>query len=206
MTSRFAPGLFIRLAGSGILLAGSGWAVAESPSWRVARAEVRVTCLITVGGSFEARTPSLTGTVAAGDSRPPVFSGDLSVDLRTLDTGIGLRNEHLRNEYLEVGHGEGFERAVLSEIRLGDVDPETFSGRTAFTASFLLHGARRTVTGHAEIHRDGSSVRVEATFPVTLPDYGIAKPRYLGVGVKDEVEVKVSLVAVPAAGPAGGTR
>ena len=49
-------------------------------------------------------------------------------------------------------------------------------------------------------------MRVEATFPVTLPDYGIAKPRYLGVGVKDEVGVKVSLVAVPAEGPAGGTR
>jgi hypothetical protein len=144
--------------------------------------------------------------VASGDSRPAVLSGDLSVDLRTLDTGIGLRNEHLRNEYLEVGRGEGFERAVLSEIRLGDVDPDTFSGRTGFTASFLLHGARRTVSGRAEIHRDGSSVRVEAAFPVTLADYGIAKPRYLGVGVKDEVEVKVSLLAVPATGPAGGTQ
>ena len=49
-------------------------------------------------------------------------------------------------------------------------------------------------------------MRVEAAFPVTLADYGIAKPRYLGVGVKDEVEVKVSLVAVPAAAPAGGTQ
>jgi hypothetical protein len=161
---------------------------------------------MTVGGSFEAKTSSLTGALAVGDSRPAVISGDLSVDLRTLDTGMGMRNDHLRNEYLEVGHGEGFERAVLSEIHLGDVDPATFQGRTGFTATFLLHGAKRTVTGHAEIHRDGSSVRVEAGFPVTLADYGIAKPRYLGVGVKDEVEIKVSLVAVPGAAQAGGPR
>jgi polyisoprenoid-binding protein YceI len=196
--SRLVAGLFF-------LLAGSGWAGADSSSWRVTRGEVRVTCLMTVGGSFEAKTPSLTGVVVVGDSRPSVFSGDLSVDLRTLDTGMDLRNDHLRNEYLEVGH-EGFERAVLSEIKLGDVDPNTFQGRTRFTATFLLHGARRTVTGHAEIHRDGSSVRVEASFPVTLPDYGIAKPRYLGVGVKDEVEVKASLVAVPVTALAGGPR
>ena len=198
-TSRFVAGVFLSLA-------FCNWAVADTSSWRVARGEVRVTCLITVGGSFEARTPSLTGAVVVGDTRPAVFAGDLSVDLRTLDTGIGLRNEHLRNEYLEVGHGEGFERAVLSEIQLGDVDPDTFQGRTGFTATFLLHGARRTVIGHAEIHRDGSSVRVEASFPVTLADYGIAKPRYLGVGVKDEVQVKVSLVAVPVAAQAGGAR
>ena len=28
-----------------------------------------------------------------------------SVDLRTLDTGIGLRNAHLRDNYLEVSRG-----------------------------------------------------------------------------------------------------
>lgn len=190
----------------GFLLAGNGRAVADSSSWRVTRGDVRVTCVMTVGGSFEAKTPSLTGVVVVAGSHPSAFSGDLTVDLRTLDTGIALRNDHLRNEYLEVGHGDGFEQAVLSEIKLGDVDPNTFQGRTGFTATFLLHGAKRTVTGHAEIHRDGPSVRVEASFPVTLPDYGIAKPRYLGVGVKDEVEVKASFVAAPVTALAGGPR
>lgn len=46
-----------------------------------------------------------------------------------------------------------------------------------------------------------------ASFPVRIDDYGIAPPRYLGVGVRNEVQVKVSLVAAPAPLPeAEGTR
>ena len=32
----------------------------------------------------------------------PALDGSLAVDPRTLDTGIGLRNEHLKGTYLEV--------------------------------------------------------------------------------------------------------
>jgi hypothetical protein len=53
-------------------------------------------------------------TASASDS--PVFDGSLAVDLRTLDTGIALRNEHLRENYLEVDKGPGFDTATLSKI------------------------------------------------------------------------------------------
>jgi hypothetical protein len=36
---------------------------------------------------------------------------------------------------------------------------------------------------------------------VTITDYGIAKPQYLGVGVKNQVQVRVSLAATPVAAP-----
>ena len=165
--------------------------------WQVGQGEVHVICPLTVGGSFDAKTTSLTASVAPAASRHPSYMGNFSVDLRTLDTGIDLRNEHLRNSYLEVAKGDGFEKAVFSDISLGDVDPETFQGQTSFTGTFLLHGVRRTVTGRAEIRRSPSSVRVEASFPVTLADYGIAKPQYLGIGVKSQVQVKVAFAARP---------
>jgi len=38
---------------------------------------------------------------------------------------------------------------------------------------------------------------------VTVSEFGIAKPQYLGVGVKDEVKVTVSFVAQPSDGPEG---
>ena len=179
-------------------------------AWSVSQGDVRVVCPMTVGGSFEARTNALSGLVDVGQARPAAFVGDLVVDLRTLDTGIGMRNDHMKEGYLEVGKGDGFEMAVLSDIRLGDVDAQSFEGKTAFTGTLRLHGAKRTVTGQAEVRRAGSSVRVEAAFPVTLSDYGIPKPQYLGVGVRSEVQVKVSFVAAPGTGPgansAGGSR
>lgn len=152
---------------------------------------------MTVGGSFEAKTATLTGTLTLTASHGAQLSGDLVVDLADLDTGIGLRNEHLRNTYLEVSKDTAFQRAVLSDVKLGEIDPETFQGRTAFSGTFALHGVKKLVAGQAEIRREGASVRVEATFPVTIADYGIAKPQYLGVGVKDQVQVKASLVAAP---------
>lgn len=169
----------------------------QAPTWQVSRGEVRVICPMTIGGSFEAKTSALTGNVAAAVP-PPSLAGELSVDLTTLDTGINIRNDHLRRNYLEVGKGEGFDRAVLSDIDLGSANPKTFQGRTKFTGTLLLHGTKRMVAGTVEISRTGLAVRVSARFPLSLSDYRIAKPRYLGIGVSDRIEVNVAFVATPA--------
>jgi polyisoprenoid-binding protein YceI len=171
---------------------------AGAPAWQITRGDVRVVCPLSVGGSFEARTNSLTATLALSTARPVALAGEVSVDLRTLDTGISMRNGHMRDNYLEVGKGAGFDAAVLSDIRLPDGDAATLSGRTRFSGTLSLHGTKRAIAGDADVRRDGSSVRVDAAFAVRLEDYAIAPPRYLGVGVKDEVMVKVSLTATPA--------
>jgi polyisoprenoid-binding protein YceI len=167
--------------------------VAVGQQAHVASGQVRVTCPMTVGGSFEARTSALAGTLTLASASPAIYSGALTVDLRTLDTGIELRDDHLRNEYLEVGKGDGFATAVLSAVGLGNVDAYTVQGRTAFTGMLQLHGVTKPIAGQADIKRSTGSMRVDATFPVTLTDFGIAKPQYLGVGVKTVVQVKVSL-------------
>lgn len=165
-------------------------------AWRIERATVRVACAMTVGGGFEARADALDGSLRTGTAGS-VLDGELSLDLRGLETGIGLRDEHMRDQYLEVGRGGGFERAVLSGIRVGDADPATFAGRTPFEGELLLHGVRHTVAGEAVVRREAGRVRVEASFPLALAAYDIPLPQYLGVGVKDQVQVKVSLVATP---------
>ena len=181
-------------------LAVDGWG-ADAPAYRVLRGEVRVVCPLTVGGVFETKTTSISGTVGVADGSPAALSGELSVHLSTLETGIELRNTHLREKYLEVGRGAEFASAVLSGVRLDKAGASTFRGQTPFAGTLLLHGRRRPVAGQAEIRSEGQDVRVLASFPLHIDDYGIAAPRYLGVGVKNEVQVKISLLltAVPAA-------
>jgi hypothetical protein len=169
--------------------------VAQGRVWRVEGGDVRIVCPLTVGGSFEATTTTLTGSLAQPAPNAPSGTGEFIVDLRTLDSGIGLRNDHLRNRYLEVEKGEGFEKAVVSDIRVPGVDLDSFQGRTTFTGSLLLHGTKKAISGQVDIRRSRTSVRVEATFPVTLADFGIAKPRYLGVGVKDTVQARINFMA-----------
>lgn len=186
-------GLLVTLAG----LTTAGSLRADGTAWQVDGGEVVVRCPLTIGGSFEATTDSLAGTLTAGGGS--ALEGELAVDLRTLDTGIGLRNRHLRENYLEVDRGEGFARAVLTAIALDGQDPGSAEGAARFTGTLLLHGTKKPVSGDARFRRAGDRVQVDATFPVRLQDFAIDEPRYLGVGVKDEVDVKVRFTAVSAA-------
>jgi polyisoprenoid-binding protein YceI len=150
---------------------------------------------MTIGGSFDAKTTALSGSLTTSAAHPPAFDGTLTVDLRTIDTGINLRNEHLREKYLEVDKGTGYDKAVLSEIDLKGFNPDAPDGRGSFTGSLVRHGVKKTVNGPVEVRKAGAGLRVHALFPVYLPDYEIPEPRYLGVGVKDTVQVEVTFTA-----------
>jgi len=135
----------------------------------------------------------VSGTLAENTARPSALEGSVAVDLRTLDTGIALRNDHLREKYLEVDKGAGYAQAVLSDVVLQGLNADAPAGKGSFTGSLMLHGVKKTVSGPVEIRQAGTGWRVRASFPVNLPDYNIDKPRYLGVGVKDTVQVSVTV-------------
>jgi polyisoprenoid-binding protein YceI len=188
--------LLAGLCSPGLVLGQSG------PAFRVTQGDVRVTVPLRPGGAFEARTASLSGTLTlASPSRPAELEGELVSDLTTIDTGIDLRNRHLRENYLEVSKGPGYDKAVLSQIRLADAAGADFAGRTAFTGTLRLHNVSKPVSGTAEVRRSGSGVEIVATFPLLLPDFGIEPPQYMGVGVGNKLMVKVSFQASP-----GGAR
>lgn len=175
------------------------WIAADArgaEEWVVDSGEVEVRCALTVGGSFNATTGALTGALRwdpGAGSR--AASGSLRVPLASLDTGIELRNAHLRDTYLETGRGEGFEEAVLAAVELDDVRTTEGANDTRFTGVLRLHGVERPVAGMARIRRSGDRLRVEARFALSLEAFAIPPPRYLGVGVRDEVRVSVVLEA-----------
>jgi polyisoprenoid-binding protein YceI len=183
------------------LLAPAGLA-AEAPSWHLEKGEVRVLVPLKPGGAFAATTTALSGTLTLEGAKPARLVGDVSMDLTTIDTGIALRNQHLKENYLEVAKGEGFNRAVLSDIQLANASGETFDGTTPFTGTMLLHGVKKPVSGTVEIHSEGTTRRVRAEFPLILTDWSVTPPEYLGVGVGSKLLVKVTLTATPARPPA----
>jgi polyisoprenoid-binding protein YceI len=162
----------------------------------IAGASVAVRCPLTVGGSFEAKTSALSGELVVDPRKSGAIDGTLAVDLRTLQTGIGLRDNHMREGYLEVQKGEGFQAATLKNIQLDGIDPALPVGKANFRGTLTLHGQEREVTGTADIKRSGSDLRVSASFPVKVSDFAIASPSYLGVGVRNEVTVAVNFHAL----------
>jgi polyisoprenoid-binding protein YceI len=166
-----------------------GTVIGAGDTLQVKSGEVSVICPLTVGGSFEAKTDVVKGEVTvAGPAQP--LDGALHVDLQSLETGIGLRDRHMKNNYLEVEKGAEYAAARLEDIRV-----DKLAGKTTFRGLLTLHGSRKEVTGTAEIKQTGAGYRVEATFPLRTAEFGIPEPTYLGVGVKDEVQVRVTFVA-----------
>ncbi len=156
---------------------------------------VAVRCPLTVGGSFDAKTTALGGELAIDPQKQGELDGSLAVDLRTLQTGIKLRDTHMRENYLEVQKGPGYDQAVLTQIRL-DGNTSAPIGKVGFTGILAVHGVQREVTGTADIRRVGDGLRVQASFPVKVSEFAIASPSYLGVGVRDEVTVAVTFHAM----------
>ena len=153
---------------------------------------------MTVGGSFDAITSALAGTLRGGPSGTGAVDGRLRVDLATLGTGIGLRDGHLRERYLEIDRGPAYRHAVLSGITLRESLPDGDGRReTAFTGTLTLHGVEREIEGEAALRRSGGRLRVEATLSLSLEAFDIPPPRYLGVGVRDEVRITVAFDASP---------
>lgn len=167
--------------------------MAQGRGWTVRAGDVRVACPLTIGGSFDARTRMVSGSLQVSASTTDPLAGEIIVELGELDTGIGLRNQHLRDNYLEVGKGPEFARAVLSHVRMNGLNAAAPEGKGTFSGTLRLHGAERPVAGQVEVRKAGAGLRVRASFPVSIKDFGIAEPRYLGVGVKDQVTVQVNL-------------
>jgi polyisoprenoid-binding protein YceI len=161
-------------------------------AWRAAQSDIRVTCPMTIGGSFDVRTTALSGTLTVSTSGSPAFGGSLAVDLRTLDTGISLRNTHLRESYLEVNKGPEYDHATVSDIDLKGLNPDAPQGKGSFAGALTLHGVKKAVTGSVDVRQAGGGLQIKASFPINLSDYSISAPRYMGVGVKNTVQVQVA--------------
>jgi polyisoprenoid-binding protein YceI len=118
----------------------------------------------------------------------------ITVDLTVLKTGIDVRDRHTRDD-LDTAH---FPLASLRVPRAAITLPAAGS-RSRGTASgkLTLHGQSRDVTFTYEIEERGGSWSVEAALPIRLADFDIKPRRYLGVGVKDDVEASAKLSVTP---------
>lgn len=159
-------------------------------AFKIVAADVAVVCPLTIGGDFEAKTTAMSGNITPASGG--AVDGTFTVDLMKLETGITLRDRHLRNNYLEVQKGPDFAVAKMVNLKL-----EKLPGKGTIRGLLTLHGQQREVTGVADIQPQGAGYRVEASFPVRISEFQIPEPTYLGVGVKDEITIRVKLNAEP---------
>jgi len=111
------------------------------------------------------------------------------VDLNSIDTGIGLRNRHMRENYLHTDkypytHYKG---KITSSQKLDD---STFAVVTAGT--IFIHGVEKPLSVQGTVKRTGENIyRINTNFQVKLSDFNIEIPSIMFYKIDETMELKL---------------
>lgn len=158
--------------------------------------------------TIKGTTTKVSGTITADPANTSAATATINVDLGALDTGIAMRNEHLRGEkFLDT---EKFPTASFKTVSVAgpkSVAPNQ-PAELQLTGDFTLHGVTKRITVPARVvvipeseltkgsRGPGNWIHGTVNFPVKLTDYGITVPEKLMMKVSNDVNVKVDFFAV----------
>ncbi len=117
--------------------------------------------------------------------------GAFELNLEGFNTGIETRDHHMKEKYLEIAK---FPKAnlVITHVELpANWKPGTDVSSTPFQGQLTLKGVTKPVSGHVKI--SGESLATEAEFSISLKEFPVGVPSYLGITVADAVNVTVKI-------------
>lgn len=150
--------------------------------------------------TFTGRTHKIRGTLKF-DPKTQSGSGYIELDISTIDTGIALRNEHMRGEMW-------LNSAKFQKIRFDTTKIQHIRGdQYRVTGKFTLHGVTRTITTTARVRYlaeseatkkakfNGDVLHVRTDFSINLSDYGVMIPGPAKGRVANKVKITLSVFA-----------
>ena len=134
-------------------------------------------------------TPSLSSSTGEGDTE--LY---FEVDLASIDTGIGLRNRHMRDNYL---HVRDYPYATfLGEI--ASVEPmDDGAFRVTASGTMSIHGVDRPMRVPCEVSPWGRGYRARCAFQVMLTDFNIEIPRVMFMKLANEIRLELDFPLAP---------
>lgn len=112
------------------------------------------------------------------------------VPLGRLDTGIEIRNKHMREKYLEVPKFPNAELVVDRASLKFPADGQESTGQA--NGTMTIHGVSKPVAVNYRAKRSGNSYDLSGTLKINIKEYGVDVPSYLGVTVKPDVDLSIS--------------
>lgn len=123
------------------------------------------------------------------------------VDLASLDTGIGLRNRHMRDNYLET---DKYPFAAFSGRVVGLEESPAGTYRARSRGVFAVHGVEREREIECVAARSQAGLRVRCAFQVVLTDHEIPIPKLMFMKINEVMELDLDFFLSPASGGEGG--
>jgi polyisoprenoid-binding protein YceI len=151
--------------------------------------------------TFTGRTSNVTGALNF-DPATRKGSGKIVIDVATIDTGIALRNEHMRGEGWM--NSAKFPTIVFETTRVERQSGDNYK----VTGKLTLHGITKTVSTTARVRYraagpetkqagfEGDVLQISSKFNIKLSDYGITVPANIKSKVSNEVTLGISAYAL----------
>ncbi len=134
-----------------------------------------------------------TGQLAlAPEGSDYLLSGALDLDLDSFDTGIEMRDKHMKEKYLETSKNKKatlkFTGAHLAKEILEK------NGEVTVPAFLLLHGIEKPVEVKTAFVQDSNGeLKTTSSFQIKISDYGIQIPSFSGLTVADQIQIKIEM-------------
>ncbi len=146
---------------------------------------------------FDGKTANVSGMIVADPAAPSDAHVEVSIDLASLDTANSLRNQHMRERYLQTNR---FPAATFKSVSVNASAPiaPNQPADISVTGDFSLHGVtkRMTIPVKVTLLADGR-IHAISNFKVRMPDFGISVPKNLVVTVDDAVGIRLDVFAKP---------
>jgi polyisoprenoid-binding protein YceI len=148
---------------------------------------------------------TVNGEISIDPANLSTATGRITVPISSIRTGLDLRDEHLRSDaWLDAGANPD---AVLQITRVEGATSLTPNQvvRVTLHGTFSIHGHThdvaipaqvRLVPASAELAAQGITgdlIRAQASFTVSLPDYGVAVGALVRLKVSDTIQVNVTI-------------
>lgn len=140
--------------------------------------------------SFDGTTDKIDGYMAwDGDDILNKNQLYFEVDLRTLDTGIGLRNRHMKEDYLETDKYPmtTFKGKITKADKSSD-------GKLNVVAdgNMTIHGVTKPISIRGTLTpSQGGGYRIQSNFEVKLTDYNIPIPQLMFLKISEVMKLNL---------------
>jgi polyisoprenoid-binding protein YceI len=193
----------VMFASAVVALTVAAIAQAQSNAWKIVADERFSVATVENKTDIEnwtGRTSKITGTINF-DAATKTGSGTIMVDGASIDTGVALRNEHMRSADWFNFDKDGTIKFVATSVRnttgnnyavAGELTMKGITKRLTTTATLKITNASEVTKSMGFA---GNVAALSTKFKVKLSDFGVKHPA-IGAGrVNDSVEITLAVVA-----------
>ena len=142
------------------------------------------------------------GRVVPGATGPQLEQIEATMSVKTLNTGMGMRDAHMRKYVFTTSDGQTPDVKFVSKSA---ACTKTGANRSTceVTGDLSIRGTARPFTIALTVTENADSYRAAGEGIVKLSAYGIPQPSQLGVRTDDDIKLRLEFTARPA--PVGTT-